>query len=171
MRESKPLLTILVGVFFALIWSSLQGNFGLGELIFGFVVGSLAWQATPVPDKVGPLSKQKPMLHPGRMFKFVGYFMQTVIKANIEMTIAVVKTINGYDHLKPAIIEYPMRLRGARRVTAFANWITLTPGTLTIEVTPERDRIFIHTTHMGESKDAFIARMRKIEMRIEDLFK
>ena len=57
--------------------------------------------------------------------------------------------------LRPAIIAYPLTLTTDAQITLFANMITLTPGTLSVDVSDDRRTLFIHTIDLGD-RERFI---------------
>ena len=57
--------------------------------------------------------------------------------------------------LRPAIIAYPLTVTTDAQITLLANLITLTPGTLSVDVSADRRTLFIHAIDMG-SREALI---------------
>ena len=51
--------------------------------------------------------------------------------------------------LRPAIIAYPLTLVSDLQITILANMITLTPGTLSVDVSEDRKTLFIHAIDVG----------------------
>lgn len=54
--------------------------------------------------------------------------------------------------IRPGIIAVPTRLRSDWEITTFAMLITLTPGTLTLEVSPEQDVLYIHAMDIEDTE-------------------
>lgn len=52
--------------------------------------------------------------------------------------------------LRPAIIAYPLTVTTDMQITLLANMITLTPGTLSIDVSDDRRTLFIHALDMPD---------------------
>ncbi|HZY68380.1 MAG TPA: Na+/H+ antiporter subunit E [Devosia sp.] len=57
--------------------------------------------------------------------------------------------------LRPAFVAYPLTVTTDAQITLLANMITLTPGTLSIDVSPDRKFLHIHVLDM-ESEEAVI---------------
>lgn len=57
--------------------------------------------------------------------------------------------------LRPAIIAYPLTVTSDAQITLLANMITLTPGTLSVDVSDDRKTLYIHAIDMA-SKQALI---------------
>lgn len=50
----------------------------------------------------------------------------------------------GNDRLRPAIIAVPLDVRSDAGITLFANMITLTPGTTSLEISEDRSTLYVH---------------------------
>ncbi|MBL8596292.1 MAG: Na+/H+ antiporter subunit E [Devosia sp.] len=57
--------------------------------------------------------------------------------------------------IRPAIIAYPLTVTTDAQITLLANMITLTPGTLSVDVSADRRTLYIHAIDMA-SKEALI---------------
>jgi multicomponent Na+:H+ antiporter subunit E len=57
--------------------------------------------------------------------------------------------------LRPAIIAYPLTVTTDAQITLLANMITLTPGTLSVDVSDDRRTLFIHCID-APSREAII---------------
>lgn len=57
--------------------------------------------------------------------------------------------------IQPAVIAYPLTVTTDAQITLLANMITLTPGTLSVDVSDDRKTLFVHSIDM-QSKDALV---------------
>ena len=71
--------------------------------------------------------------------------------------------------LRPGIIAYPLSVTSDRQIALLANMITLTPGTLSIDVSDDRRTLYVHVMHMKsadqtrrEIKDGFERRVKRL---------
>ena len=55
---------------------------------------------------------------------------------------------------RPRLVIVPITARSDAGITLIANYITLTPGTLTVDVSPDRGTLLIHDLFAGDSGDA-----------------
>ncbi len=77
----------------------------------------------------------------------LGSFVVELVKANLAVARAVLKRrIN----VRPGIVAYPTELNTNWGITILANMITLTPGTLTLDVSTDRRTLYIHTLDVGD---------------------
>ena len=58
-------------------------------------------------------------------------------------------------NIRPAIIAYPLTVTTDAQITLLANMITLTPGTLSVDVSDDRKWLYVHAIDVA-SKEALI---------------
>ncbi|TPE52180.1 Na+/H+ antiporter subunit E [Amaricoccus solimangrovi] len=86
----------------------------------------------------------------------------------VVSSIAVARAVlSPGDVVAPRFVVVPIKARSDLGVTLVANYITLTPGTLTVDVSPDRSRLLIHDLFAGESGDGTRAGIQEgIEPRV-----
>ncbi len=94
-------------------------------------------------------------------FGFVGVFWMELIKSNLDVARRV---LTPSLPINPGIVEVKTRLTTDIGKMLLANAITLTPGTLTVDVTD--DRMFIHwidvtSTDIDEATRAIVSKFEK----------
>jgi multicomponent Na+:H+ antiporter subunit E len=148
--------TLAMNLLLALAWVLLTRQFNAVNFALGFAVG------------FGALWLAQRVLEPSLYFKkaiqtifFVLFFIFEVIKANIQIAYIV---INPWYQLRPGIIAIPLDARTDAEITLLANLITLTPGTLSIDVSADRKVLYIHVVELGEQPDQV---RHKIKERLE----
>ena len=80
-----------------------------------------------------------------RLIPYVGWELWQIYLATIDVT----KRVFGILEVDPQIIEFDTTLRSDFALVTFANSITLTPGTITIDVEPEKGRYIVHAIAKG----------------------
>lgn len=99
---------------------------------------------------------------------FAVFVLWELIKSNIQVIQLVLGPLSA---VKPGIVRVPLDLRSERAIFVFANVITLTPGTLTVEVAEDLSCLFIHALVVGD-KQAFAQGLKtSFERRIMELFR
>jgi multicomponent Na+:H+ antiporter subunit E len=71
----------------------------------------------------------------------LSYFLKELILSGVKVAWLAVQP---QLRLQPAIIAYPLTLVTDVQITLLANMITLTPGTLSVDVSADRKTLFIH---------------------------
>jgi multicomponent Na+:H+ antiporter subunit E len=72
--------------------------------------------------------------------------------------------------LRPGIFAYPLKLRSDFEITLLANLITLTPGTLSVEVSDDKKTLFVHAIDCSDVDKTIDEIRRGFEHRIEKAF-
>ncbi len=87
-----------------------------------------------------------------RFLGFVLFFLWEVIRANLHVAYIV---LNPRYRLRPGVVAVPLDARSDAEITLLANLITLTPGSLSIDVSADRKVLYIRTMDMGEDPARF----------------
>ncbi|WP_100013292.1 Na+/H+ antiporter subunit E [Lentibacillus sediminis] len=88
----------------------------------------------------------------------------------VESSVHVLKHImRPKVKIKPGIFRYETVLRGEWEVPALALLLTLTPGSVVMEVTPEGDAFYIHAMDVEESKEMLLKSLSKFEKAIMEV--
>lgn len=79
-------------------------------------------------------------------------FLRDLVKSSIEVAIAV---LSPRDAAEPRFVTVPLhRARTGLEITMVANYITLTPGTLTVDVSADGRTLLVHSLLAGDSSEA-----------------
>lgn len=145
-------------ILLALVWVILTGSFtGPGfvvGMIFGYLI--LAFFQKMIPALNG-YAQRVP-----RFIGFVFFFIWEVIKANVVVAWDVA-TPNL--KCKPGVIAVPIECKTDLEITSLANFITLTPGTLSLDVSDDRKVLYIHAMYLDD-EEALLRDIKGIERRI-----
>ena len=71
--------------------------------------------------------------------------------------------------IKPGIFKYETQLKSDWEVTTLAMLLTLTPGSVVMEVTPEGNVFYIHGMDLEKSKDSLLNSLAKFEKAIMEV--
>lgn len=126
-----------------LIFTTGSGNdiwiWSYEEFIFGIVLSLIVGAVT---RKIF-IKKDLRMANPVRWFKFLGYligpFFIGMAKANIDVAYRVIT-----GKINPGIVKISPDLKTDLGVTMLANSITLTPGTLSVDIDEDTNDLYIH---------------------------
>ncbi len=124
----------------------------LEELIMGL---SVALIVAAVTSHILCRSKNFRMLNPARWLIMLVYtiplFLE-MVKANFDVAYRVIT-----GRIEPAIVKITPDLKTDLGITILANSITLTPGTLTVEVDDEKSELYIHWIKVKDDPDEVIS--------------
>ena len=134
-----PFLTLIL----AIVWMLLQNEVSAGMAVFGIILGiiipwgtSIWWPDTP---KGFRLSK---------MITYSFMVMWDILVANIPVAWIVLTVPNA--KLKPAWIVIPLELREPEAITVLAGTITLTPGTVSADLSDQGHSLLVHVLHTDD---------------------
>lgn len=116
----------------AALWLAVSGVYK--PLLFGLGAGSIAlvvWLSLRM-DVVGV--EHNPGLYFPKLFVYWAWLVGQIISANIH----VAKRVLSPAKIRPHVIEVPTPQHTEVSRVTYANSCTLTPGTVTLDVTPER---------------------------------
>lgn len=153
----------LMNILLALVWVALTGKFDYGNLLFGLIMSyAILWIISRGTERESYFRKVPRILY------FIAFFIKELIKANIQVAYDVV---TPKDHMKPAIIGVPLAAETDMEITLLANFITLTPGTLSMDVSSDRKTLYIHAMYV-QDKDEFIRSIKDgFERRLLDILR
>lgn len=83
-------------------------------------------------------------------------FLRAVIIASFRVAFIVV---TPRLNIRPAVVAVPLDLERDDQITIFANMITLTPGTLSLDVSADKKTLYVHTIDMDDV-EAFRAELK-----------
>lgn len=150
-----------LNVALAIAWAALTGDISLGNLLVGFALGSAALFAT------------RP-LYPGcdRYFtratswlKLIIAFLWELIEGSVQVVIDV---LTPQHRSRPGIIAVPLDTHREMALLVLTNYISLTPGTLSLDVTEDCNTLYIHAM-FADDPDALRRSIKEgVERRVKE---
>ncbi len=122
-----------------LFWIVLSGVFSAFHLVSGLLCSALV--AFLSHDLLVKGRSDHLLTKAWRLFCYIPWELWQIVLANIDVAYRVLHPKMPID---PHVIEFETPLRGDWALTTLANSITLTPGTITIEVEPEKGKFLVH---------------------------
>ena len=147
----------------ALLWAMAQGEVTLLSIGSGFLVGML------VLHLVGPvLGDSRYAIRFLRAIGLMVFFLKELVVSSVRVAIDVIRPTFT---MRPAIIQVPLDVRGDVQITLLANLVSLTPGTLSVDVSDDGASLYVHAMYGDDP--AAVARSIKhdFERRILEVFR
>lgn len=99
------------------------------------------------------------------------YFVQLFVMFLWDLTVSSIQVAHAVLSPKgitrPRLVTIPLRVQSPVGITMVANFISLTPGTLSIDVSPDHKTLLVHDLLAGDSSEATRAGVRDgIEKRV-----
>lgn len=150
-----------VNLIIAFVWAAVTGNFSLSSLVVGFIVGFVAlWLFSEFYGE--PYHR--------RFFgaiRLLFYFLYDLLMSSLAVAQAV---LNPSRITRPGFVLMPLDVRSDVGVFFTANLISLTPGTLSVDVDDAKTTLLIHAM-FAEDPDAVIASCKDgMERRVRGVF-
>lgn len=96
-----------------------------------------------------------------RLILFILYYLKELVLSSLYVAYDI---ITPKDLMRPGFVEVPIDLKNETAIIALANLISMTPGSLTVDMSPDKKKIYVHAMYLFD-KDKFI---RKIKHELED---
>jgi multicomponent Na+:H+ antiporter subunit E len=105
------------------------------------------------------------LLKPWYAIQLAAAFLRDLVISSAQVAVAVLRP---GETPRPRFVAVPLKsARSGVEITMVANYITLTPGTLTVDVSPDRSTLLVHSLLGGESGEEVRADIRDgIEARV-----
>jgi len=71
---------------------------------------------------------------------------------------------------RPGFVRVPLRIRGDPAITALCNLITLTPGTIAVDVAPDRSHLVVHVFDLQDEAAVVEEIRRRLEAAVAEAF-
>ncbi|MEQ9814594.1 MAG: Na+/H+ antiporter subunit E [Azospirillaceae bacterium] len=146
----KPYFVI---VLVAMAWAGVHGNFTLANLLIGAFIGyGAVWLSRPVFGSQGGRALRRiPAL-----FSLLGLFVWELLISSLRVAWDV---LTPRSRAEPRIVAVPLTVRSDFEIFALANLISLTPGTLSLDVSDDRSLLYVHAMFAGEP-EALVANIK-----------
>lgn len=141
-----------------LVWVALTGNFQAVNFFFGAALSFLVMRLSQNSVEDRKYFKRVPLA-----IGFVLYFFYELVKANLQVAVDVIKP---RLYIKPGIISYPMTVTSNFEITLLVNVISLTPGTLIIDISNDRKVLYIHAMFIRDREEFIRSIKNGFEKRI-----
>lgn len=154
---------LLLNILLAIAWVMLTGEIGWQPLIEGMVIGYVILGISRYALGSHSYFQKIP-----KAIGFFFYFIKELVVANIVIAYDI---LTPTDHMKPGIVAIPLDAKTDLEITLLANFITLTPGTLSLDVSTDKKTLYVHGIYVKDA-DRFRASIKQgFEKRLLELLR
>ncbi len=165
---------IWLNLLLALAWVMVNGAYGpanwLVGLIFGFLVLRISWRALSAEPFSARayfrLRTRNPLLAVVRWLSFFAFGFVEIVKSSIAVARAV---LSPRLELDPGIVAIPLDVKSDGGITLLSNLITLTPGTVSLDISHDRKTLYIHALSVGDVEALRRETKQSFERRVMEL--
>jgi multicomponent K+:H+ antiporter subunit E len=154
-----PILSIVV----AMVWILLANDFSLGHLVLGTFLG---WA---IPKLTSAYWPDRPVLkRPGAVLSYILIVQWDIIVSNIQVAYWVL--FRRGRTLRSRFITVPLDLTTAEAITALAGTITLTPGTVSADLSADGRALLVHCLETDDPEGTVAQIKSRYERRLKEIF-
>lgn len=145
----------------ALVWAMVTGNFSGANLLIGYLIGLGVLR---IASAAVPLYHRKTQ----KAIAFFVFYLRQLLASNVKVAYDV---LTPRLRMRPGVVAIPLAAKTDAEITLLANLITLTPGTLSLDISPDRRTLFVHVMYLKDI-DAFRRRIKDgLERRVLELLR
>jgi multicomponent K+:H+ antiporter subunit E len=155
----RPILSAVV----ALVWVLLANEVSVGSVALGVVLGVvIAWCSAPFWP-VRPVVRSKRAVLP-----YLGIVMKDILVSNID--VAKLVLFRRGDTMRSQFVTVPLDIRSPEAIAVLAGTITLTPGTLTADVSADGRSLLVHCLETDDPAGVVASIKERYESRLKEIF-
>ena len=139
-----PVARLLPLVWMVVVWVALWGDLSAANVASGVVVGVLVLALFPLPPTV---HRRPSRLRPVAAARFLAWFTWKLAEAS---AVVAWEAVTPRNRINEGIVAIPIRGVSDGVITLVANAISLTPGTLTLEVRRRPAVLYVHVLHLHD---------------------
>lgn len=154
-----PVLTLVITA----VWLLLVNAFSLGALVLGLIIGVL------VPLFTGPYWPGRPRIrHPIKIVAYMAVVVWDIVVSNVQVAYLVL--FRRGESLRSRFVTVPLDLTTPEAVTVLAGTITMTPGTVSADLSADGRALLVHCLETDDP-DGTVAQIKhRYERRLKEIF-
>lgn len=145
------------------VWMMLVNRWALGSLVFAVILAVIVPKITAVywPDRPTVRGVR-------RIVEYGLIVLWDIVRANIGVARIVLFMPN--KKLRPAWVVVPLELRSPEAITVLAGTITLTPGTVSADLSEDGRALLVHCLHAPDPQAVVEEIKTRYEARLMEIF-
>jgi multicomponent Na+:H+ antiporter subunit E len=153
---------ILANLLLALAWVGLNGRFTLDSLIVGAIIGRIVLLVLAKGDVLARTEVRRVE----RALSLLLYLLWQIVLANFRLT----RDVLSIRHrMKPGVIRLPLSVTSDGEILLLSAMINITPGSVALDVSPDRQSMYVHVMHITTVEEAKRDIKNGFERRILEL--
>ncbi len=154
-----PLLTLVL----TLVWMLLLNDFSVGGFVLGFVLGIV------IPLITSQFWPARPRIRAyGRAFVYALIVIWDIAVANVQVARLILFRRAASLHTRWIVI--PLELRSPEAITVLAGTITMTPGTVSCDLSADGRALLVHCLDAPDADEAVRQIKDRYERRLKEIF-
>jgi multicomponent Na+:H+ antiporter subunit E len=154
----------LLNLLLALVWAMAVGRFTVPQLLLGYVLGFLVLATRSSHSGARHSTADASCVG----LRFIAFFFVELLLSSLQI---------AYDSLTPRlratprIIAVPLDAATETEITLLANFLTLTPGTLSLDISADRRTLYVHAMYARDRQTFLTEVKRGLEARLLEVLR
>lgn len=154
-----PLLTLTLTA----VWLMLLNDFSVGGLLFGLFLG------ISIPLLTAAFWPKRPRIRNPRMIaEYILVVLCDIVVANVK--VAYIVLFKSNTQIRPHFITIPLEIYSPEAITVLAGTITMTPGTLTADLSADGRSLLVHCLDTDDPDGEVAGIKQRYEARLKEIF-
>jgi len=154
---------LFLHILLTLAWLALTGGFTAANFAIGFVLAiPVIWLSQRGDATFFYLVRLR------RLAGFAAFFLWELLKANLRVAHDV---LTPRHRMRPGVVAVPLETLSDMQLLVLTTLITLTPGTLSLDVSSSRGTLYIHAMYIDDLELFRQAIREGYERRVREVLK
>jgi len=154
-----PVLSLVL----AAVWVLLVNDFSAGSITLGILIG------VAVPRLLSAYWPNRPKLrNPRMMAEYALIVLWDIVVSNVQVAYLVL--FRRGRSLRSKFVVVPLDLTTPEAITALAGTITMTPGTVSADLSADGKSLLIHCLDTDDPEEAVARIKERYERRLKEIF-
>jgi multicomponent Na+:H+ antiporter subunit E len=154
---------VLWNILLAFTWAAVTGRFNLSNVVVGMILGYVVlFVAQPVMGSSSYFRR----IH--RVLGFALFYVWELILANLRVAYDV---LTPKPRIRPGVLAIPLQAKTDAEITMLANLITLTPGSVSLDVSSDRRFLYLHAMYIADVEKYRESIKEQMERRVLEVLR
>ncbi|MCB5161087.1 Na+/H+ antiporter subunit E [Marinomonas algarum] len=144
------------------VWLLLNNSASPGHIVLALFF------AITIPWLVADMRDEHPKIRrPWLAVRYTLMVMMDIVTANLEVALLIIGPIKK---LKPGFVAIPINIQSDLGITVLASTVSLTPGTVSAEVSKDKAWLYVHALHLDDEAALIDSIKQRYEAPIKEIF-
>jgi multicomponent Na+:H+ antiporter subunit E len=150
-------------ILLALTWAALTGRFTWSNVLIGFIIAYGALFAAR-----RSIGSSRYFRRLDQVLRFAGFYVWELILANLRVAYDVV---TAGHRMRTGVVAIPLDAKTDAEITLLANLITLTPGSVSLDVSSDRRFLYLHAMYIEDVEEFRVSIKNTLERRVLEVLR
>lgn len=144
------------------VWLLLNNSISAGHIVLAlFFAITIPWLVTGMRDD------HPKILKPWLAIRYVLMVMKDILTANVEVALLIIGPIKK---LNPGFVAVPIDIGSDLGITILASTVSLTPGTVSVEVSKDKTWLYVHALRLDSEEKLIKSIQQRYETPLKEIF-